>query len=282
MRARIGSWLVVALLGTPIAVNAQSSCSVTAPANGTLGTCTSPLPSGHSCTFACNEGYEIIGTVDLTCNNGVLSGQESCVPASCSVTAPTNGTLGTCSSTLASGSECQFTCNSGYFLNGADTSCTNGVLTAQTCTAGASCSVTAPTNGYLGSCPTTLSSGGICQFQCASGYSLSGTDTSCTNGVLTAQTCTPSSCPVTAPTNGTLGTCSSTLASGSECQFACNSGYTVSGTTTSCTDGTLTAQTCAITQSSDTGGDGPIPLWALAALAAGLILIALRRMKKPA
>jgi len=46
-----------------------------------------------------------------------------------------------------------------------------------------------------------------------------------------------------APLNGAVGTCTSTLFYGT-CQPECNTGYTVSGTT-SCEDGTLTAATCA-------------------------------------
>ena len=54
------------------------------------------------------------------------------------------------------------------------------------------------------------------------------------------------SCTVTAPTNGVLGTCTSTIAAGSTCQFTCNDGYGASGTT-SCHffTGALTAATCA-------------------------------------
>ena len=55
----------------------------------------------------------------------------------------------------------------------------------------------------------------------------------------------------TAPTNGAVGNCTSSLASGSTCQPTCNSGYTVSGTS-SCSFGTLTAATCAPPPSSTT------------------------------
>ena len=42
----------------------------------------------------------------------------------------------------------------------------------------------------------------------------------------------------TAPTNGAVGDCTNSLASGSTCQPTCNSGYTVSGTS-SCSLGTF-------------------------------------------
>ena len=61
-----------------------------------------------------------------------------------------------------------------------------------------------------------------------------------------------------APTNGAAGDCTNSLASGSTCQPTCNSGYTVSGTS-SCSEGTLTAATCSAypcTASSTSGKDG--------------------------
>ncbi len=55
--------------------------------------------------------------------------------APCAVTAPTNGALGTCASSLAQGATCQFTCSAGYGVSG-PTSCSSstGLLAAATCT----------------------------------------------------------------------------------------------------------------------------------------------------
>jgi hypothetical protein len=57
--------------------------------------------------------------------------------------------------------------------------------------------------------------------------------------VLRASSCDASA----APTNGAVGSCTDALASGSTCQPTCDSGYTVSGSS-SCFDGVLTAATC--------------------------------------
>ena len=48
--------------------------------------------------------------------------------------APSNGAVGDCTSSLASGSMCQPTCDSGYSVSGAS-SCSAGSLTAATCNA---------------------------------------------------------------------------------------------------------------------------------------------------
>jgi hypothetical protein len=202
---------------------------------------------------------------------------------SCAVTAPANGVLGNCPATLPSGSTCQFGCDEGYYIVGTSTSCKNGVLTAQTCSSQQACAVTAPADGTLGDCPSSLASGLSCSVACDSGYSISGASTSCTNGVLTStQTCMPSPCSVTAPANGGLGNCPTTLASGSSCSVVCNAGYTLSGDNlTSCTDGELTStQTCVAAAPTPPAGDAPIPLWALGMLGAGLVLIASRLRKR--
>lgn len=105
-----------------------------------------------------------------------------------------------------------------------------------------------PVGGTLGTCPSTLVTS--CSFSCGVQYTLSTSLTTCHNGVLSAQTCVPLPCTgIVAPANGQLGNCSSTLAVGPTCQFVCNSGYVLSGSSTSCNVGPLgpypTLQSCA-------------------------------------
>ena len=69
-----------------------------------------------------------------------------------------------------------------------------------------------------------------------------GSQTSSSTPVSVIDTCDASG----APSNGGVGDCADSLASGSTCQPTCNSGYTVSGTS-SCSAGTLTMATCAAT-----------------------------------
>ena len=116
-------------------------------------------------------------------------------------------------------------------------------VTLATCDASA-----APTNGAVGTCTSTLASGSTCQPTCNAGYTVSGTS-SCTLGALTAATCSASPCDASAaPVNGAVGDCTSTLASGSTCQPTCNTGYTVSGTS-SCLAGTFTTAECSVAPS---------------------------------
>ena len=76
----------------------------------------------------------------------------------------------------------------------------------------------------------------------------------------------------TAPTNGGVGSCTSSLASGSTCQPTCNSGYTVSGTS-SCSAGTLTAATCDVSSRSSQAPSPAIRPRALVVLAVTAVLV---------
>jgi hypothetical protein len=88
------------------------------------------------------------------------------------------------------------------------------------------------------------------KFHCAADVGgaiyVAGADPPATTGNILHALSTAPPCAVTAPTNGALGTCTSTLAAGSTCQFTCNDGYGASGTTSCAAGGTtLTAATCA-------------------------------------
>jgi len=178
--------------------------------------------------------------------------------ATCDATsAPTNGAIGDCTSTLASGSTCQPTCNTGYTVSGTS-SCYDGVLTAATCSASPCDTSAPPANGAVGDCTSTLASGSTCQPTCNTGYTVSGTS-SCYDGVLTAATCSASPCDASAaPENGAVGDCTSTLASGSTCQPTCDDGYTVSGTS-SCLAGTFTTAECSVAPSPPPPSPPPPP-----------------------
>ncbi|OUS48462.1 hypothetical protein BE221DRAFT_58418, partial [Ostreococcus tauri] len=136
------------------------------------------------------------------------------------------------------------TCNSGYAVSG-PSACAEGALTAATCVTEPTCDASAaPTNGGVGNCTNSLASGSTCQPTCNSGYAVSG-PSACAEGALTAATCvTEPTCDASAaPTNGGVGNCTNSLASGSTCQPTCNSGYAVSGPS-ACAGGALTAATC--------------------------------------
>ena len=80
----------------------------------------------------------------------------------------------------------------------------------------------APTNGGVGDCTNQLVHGGSCQPTCLNGYVASGR-TSCNDGTTTPATCVqPKTCTPTAPTNGSIGNCPTTMAAGTSCTPGCN------------------------------------------------------------
>jgi hypothetical protein len=127
---------------------------------------------GTPCS-ACPSGY-------TRCNAGLCSaasGSTSC-PAD-TVNKPTNGNVGSCGSSVAVGSSCTQTCNSGYTL-------TSGSLSRQCQSSGSLAAVTAvcsavtcpadtttkPSNGNAGTCGTSKSYGQTCSMACNTGFSL--------------------------------------------------------------------------------------------------------------
>ena len=185
----------------------------------------------------------LVETCDATAVTANFYVSTSSVVTTCDAsTAPTNGGVGTCTSALASGSTCQPTCNSGYSVSGVS-SCSAGTLSAATCVA--SSTPVCLTSGCSSSASTRFASGPG-ETMSSSGYTY---QCCVSNGKFCLPSASLTDCPMrscdasTAPTNGGVGTCTSTLASGSTCQPTCNSGYTVSGTS-SCNNGILSAATC--------------------------------------
>ena len=102
---------------------------------------------------------------------------------------------------------------------------------------------TAPTNGRVGNCTSSLARGSTCQPKCNSGYTVSGVTSCRSNGKLTRASC-GKNCQITAPANGGVGTCKSSLARGSTCQPTCKTRYTVSGVTSCSSSGKLNSASC--------------------------------------
>jgi len=264
-----------AVLSINLNLHIDSSCDAsTPPNNGAIGDCTDALASGATCQPTCDSGYTVSGS--SSCTSGVLtaatcgapvliseenkckpntyipSANRTCVAAVC--------TVGECADYIKTRSDC----SQAYFnyatdnggcgcITDVDVDCTDSAnlgtpdneyertiyaVRSDSCDAS-----TPPKNGAIGSCSDTLASGSTCQPTCDSGYTISGSS-SCTTGSLTAATCEADPCDASAaPVNGAVGNCTDTLASGSKCQPTCDSGYTVSGSS-SCTAGVLTAATC--------------------------------------
>ena len=225
----------------------------TAPTNGAVGTCVSLMDQGSQCQFTCNTGYSLVGTSTLCAGTSLFP--QTCGLGCSAVTPPINGGLGTCTSPLAAGGYCSVVCNTGYAPSLAFSSCNNGVLSAQSCIISNCSSLSSSLSPPINSNPGVnlfnsnwLSTSGTCSFTCNSGYTIQPASSTCTAGALSlvTQTCILNGyCSVIAPIFGTAGNCPSLLAASSSCQMTCNTGYTLSGASTSCSAvSVLTTQTC--------------------------------------
>jgi hypothetical protein len=125
--------------GTPMKCE-PDSCTVSPPANGGLGGCSSAVQSGKTCEITCNTGYSVVGI--MQCLAGELTSQATCEPKKCDTSeAPAYGEVGDCPATLKSGGTCKPKCSAGYTANPQTSSCSKGALTATVCERNLKCNL---------------------------------------------------------------------------------------------------------------------------------------------
>lgn len=94
------------------------SCTPSLSSPASAGT---PHASGTVCTFSCDEGHELQGALSMEC---VHSGQWTSTPPTCTAVrcpllkSPENGQISCSNSELVYNSQCSFTCNQDYSLDG--------------------------------------------------------------------------------------------------------------------------------------------------------------------
>merc|ERR1711959_37506 len=149
-------------------------------------------------------------------------GDFKCTAQPCDASAaPTNGAVGDCTKSLASGSTCQPTCSGGYTVSG-KTSCLATVVTAATCQKDCTTKLVKPVGAISAN---ALKGSGSCNWGTVNtGYTC--TSAKCMGGTPTQATCAQKPCDTSrVPTNGALGNCGKTLNWGKECQKTCNDGF---------------------------------------------------------
>merc|ERR1712159_85767 len=244
----------------------SSACKVTAPTNGGMGDCKDTMADGSTCTPTCGSDYTKVGTT-YTCTKTALTG-VSCQGKPCTISSgaavtPTGATATAGCNTLinaksmTSGASCGFTCPANQVVD-KQTTCKDTVLTLGSCKASYCSGVDTYAKasdagaGGAGDCGKTLALGGTCTPATKTGYTCTGkvtcssTSVANTKGTKTENfQCTAKQCTgLSAPANGKVGDCTSTLNSGSTCTPTCDSGYTKVGTTRSCLAGTVTDVKC--------------------------------------
>ncbi|XP_038571972.1 P-selectin isoform X2 [Micropterus salmoides] len=213
-----------------------------------------PYSYNSTCEVRCNEGYEPSGQDQIRCDHTGrwTASVPACTVKKCSpIFSPVTGNM-TCVDTLepfSFGSQCNFTCQEGYYLTG------DNILTClasrqwseptPTCTVVQCDSLKAPPRASM-QCQDPLgvhSYGSICTVQCEEGFDLIGTNvTNCSsqgNWSHALPVCQAKRCgPKNSPPHGSLS-CSDPNGSfsfGSRCTTACNDGFLLNGTaSTECT-----------------------------------------------
>jgi len=207
---------------------------------------------GDIVTIICSEGYA--GSGNTVCqNDGTFSPTKTCTPNTCTpITDVPNSDYSATQITGTTGLIVIVTCDVGYDDDGHSTGMAicrpDGTFTSVTCSP-SECQTTSVANSdKSGVNSVTGFTTDDVTIVCDATFTAapSATSTCQTNGLFSTVVCLAANeCDATAPpTNGTVGDCSKLIADGS-CQPACNTGYTVSGTSICASSGgTLTAATC--------------------------------------
>jgi len=215
---------------------------------------------GSSCTTQCMSGYSP-SVSTLSCSQGALTPfQFTCSEAPFITPSVQNSAAQACNegSDISSGSQCTTQCASGYTPSLSALSCSLGVLAPPTfnCTE-TSCSP--PTGIAHGSNPScsqgaSISHGTTCTPDCQAGYVADQASLSCDKGQLTPASFSCTEAPCQSPTgiqHGAAQVCAqgSSIDSGQQCTTQCQSGFSASTASLSCSLGVLSPESFNCTES---------------------------------
>ncbi|PNI48200.1 SELE isoform 5 [Pan troglodytes] len=222
--------------------------AVTNPANGFVDCFQNPgsFPWNTTCTFDCEEGFELMGAQSLQCTSSGNWDNEkpTCKAVTCrAVRQPQNGSV-RCSHSPAGEftfkSSCNFTCEEGFMLQGpAQVECTTqGQWTQQipVCEAVRCDAVHQPPKGLVRCAHSPIGEftyKSSCAFSCEEGFELHGsTQLECTSqGQWTEEvpSCQVVKCSSLAVPGKINMSCSGEPVFGTVCKFACPEGWTLNG-----------------------------------------------------
>uniref|UniRef100_A0A2I3GYE9 E-selectin n=1 Tax=Nomascus leucogenys TaxID=61853 RepID=A0A2I3GYE9_NOMLE len=222
--------------------------AVTNPANGFVECFPNPgsFPWNTTCTFDCEEGFELMGAQSLQCTSSGNWDNEMpmCKAVTCkAIRQPQNGSV-RCSHSPAGEftfkSSCNFTCEEGFMLQGpAQVECTTqGQWTQQipVCEAVRCNAVHQPPKGLVRCAHSPIGEftyKSSCAFSCEEGFELHGsTQLECTSqGQWTEEipSCQVVKCSSLAVPGKINMSCSGEPVFGTVCEFTCPEGWTLNG-----------------------------------------------------
>uniref|UniRef100_A0A668U1T3 Selectin E n=1 Tax=Oreochromis aureus TaxID=47969 RepID=A0A668U1T3_OREAU len=232
-----------------VPTNGQISCS---PSLSSFVSHETPHPLGMLCNFTCDEGHELQGAHSMECTHPGqwTSRSPTCTVVRCPLLeAPENGHINCSSTESVYNSQCSFTCDQGYSLEGPEllTCDHHGNWTGEKPTCQAILCQNpereAPLIMQCSDSVTELRPNSTCSFSCEEGFELQGANTiKCSEDGQwnkNIPTCKEKQCPAPeVPMHGQIS-CSPSLSSfvsheathpvGMVCIFTCDEGYVLSG-----------------------------------------------------
>ncbi|XP_039462378.1 sushi, von Willebrand factor type A, EGF and pentraxin domain-containing protein 1-like isoform X4 [Oreochromis aureus] len=223
-----------------VPTNGQISCS---PSLSSFVSHETPHPLGMLCNFTCDEGHELQGAHSMECTHPGqwTSRSPICTAVTCLLLeAPENGHINCSSTESVYNSQCSFTCDQGYSLEGHEllTCDHHGNWTREKPTCQAILCQNpereAPLIMQCSDSVTELRPNSTCSFSCEEGFELQGANTiKCSEDGQwnkNIPTCKVVRCPLLeAPENGHINCSSTESVYNSQCSFTCDQGYSLEG-----------------------------------------------------
>ncbi|XP_072552073.1 E-selectin [Salminus brasiliensis] len=215
------------------------------PVNGRM-VCSGDSPNySSSCSFSCDDGFQLNGAPEMSCTESAQWSQEMpyCEAIRCpTLEGPVNGRMTCSGDSVSYGSSCSFSCDDGFYLKGEpEMSCTESAQWSQEmpyCEAVQCSELVEPLHATM-QCDHPL--GGFsyqstCEFSCEKGYTLTSSSSSKLTCEATGQwndskpTCEAVRCPTPeGPVNGRMACSEDSPSYSSSCSFSCDDGFYLKG-----------------------------------------------------
>ncbi|XP_041369561.1 P-selectin-like [Gigantopelta aegis] len=196
---------------------------------------------GTDCQFSCDTGYKLRGYSKSSCQKSGHFNHPSptCNIVHCNIlTTPSHGSKYCDNKQNVYGTECTFSCDKGFELNGYETSTcqSSGSYSHSTpsCNRVSCPLLSTPAHGTGFSCTNGRHYGSVCSLECEAGYSPElGLYTLCQDTKRWSATkflCKPNRCSsLMTPSFGTKKCNKKHNEYGTECKFSCNAGFLLDG-----------------------------------------------------
>eukprot|EP00033_Pygsuia_biforma_P000455 GCRY01000541.1.p1 GENE.GCRY01000541.1~~GCRY01000541.1.p1 ORF type:complete len:2029 (-),score=233.72 GCRY01000541.1:154-6240(-) len=217
-------------------------CGSPSTVDNSVSQCDPSTTFGSKCNYTCDDGYSSADFLTVVCLKDGWSAYPRCIEKSCDAEAVSvsNGYISSACEDISVSDSCTVSCFEGYTGGGSIVCGDEGWLSLPRCSLFDCGAPSSPEHGSYSVSSTKFSndtSGAT--LSCADGYKPSNTDgaiycrtggwSGASDGSAVLPVCEPKSCGSVDPVEHSSSDCSGDLTYGDSCKFTCDTGYSMSG-----------------------------------------------------